>query len=177
MQPNSEIFHHIQRFLESAHNYCTIPILNSPYKYFFYVWTQSTVIRTFHIRKHTLDNLWDSDILIQSNSSDLCLLALKFWLNPLPAWAWKIGWLCTRFFVTLHSLENMLVGVLWLVIPQDKWDIQINIFLISPWKHILWYSLEAPRRGASNEYPQHMFSWRNKKTSIYFWWKQNYFIW
>ena len=25
------------------------------------------------------------------------------------------------------------------------------------------YSLEAPRQGASNEYPQHMFSWRNKK--------------
>ena len=23
--------------------------------------------------------------------------------------------------------------------------------------------LEAPRRGASNEYPQHMFLWRNKK--------------
>ena len=28
---------------------------------------------------------------------------------------------------------------------------------------MLWYSLEAPRRGTSNEYPQHMFSWRNKK--------------
>ena len=25
------------------------------------------------------------------------------------------------------------------------------------------YSLEAPCQGASNEYPQHMFSWRNKK--------------
>ena len=25
------------------------------------------------------------------------------------------------------------------------------------------YSLEAPLRGASNEYQQHMFSWRNKK--------------
>ena len=25
------------------------------------------------------------------------------------------------------------------------------------------YSLEAPQRGASNKYPQHMFSWRNKK--------------
>ena len=25
------------------------------------------------------------------------------------------------------------------------------------------YSLEAPRRGASNEYPQHMYSRRNKK--------------
>ena len=28
---------------------------------------------------------------------------------------------------------------------------------------MLWYSLEAPRRGASNEYPQHKFWWRNKK--------------
>ena len=25
------------------------------------------------------------------------------------------------------------------------------------------YSLEAPHRGASNEYPQCMFSWKNKK--------------
>ena len=28
---------------------------------------------------------------------------------------------------------------------------------------MLWYSLEAPPRGASNEYPQHMFLLRNKK--------------
>ena len=28
---------------------------------------------------------------------------------------------------------------------------------------MLWYSLVAPRRGASNEYPQHMLSWRSKK--------------
>ena len=38
-----------------------------------------------------------------------------------------------------------------------------NIFLISWRKHILLYSLEVPHRGASNEYPQHMFSLRNKK--------------
>ena len=25
------------------------------------------------------------------------------------------------------------------------------------------YSLEVPQRGTSNEYPQQMFSWRNKK--------------
>ena len=25
------------------------------------------------------------------------------------------------------------------------------------------YSLEVPRQGASDEYQQHMFSWRNKK--------------
>ena len=30
-----------------------------------------------------------------------------------------------------------------------------------------WYSFEGPQRGASNEYPQHMFSWRNKKNIIW----------
>ena len=55
-----------------------------------------------------------------------------------------------------------------------------GIFLIFPLKHMFWvlithnicfhgeviccgYSLEAPWHGASDEYPQHMFSWRNKK--------------
>ena len=35
---------------------------------------------------------------------------------------------------------------------------RIDIFLISRRKHMLWYSLEGPQRGASNEYPQHIFS-------------------
>ena len=39
----------------------------------------------------------------------------------------------------------------------------VIFFLILPLKHTLWYALEAPHRGASNEYPQHMFSRRNKK--------------
>ena len=34
------------------------------------------------------------------------------------------------------------------------------------------YTLEAPRRGASNEFPQHMFLWRNKKNIIIFWLKK-----
>ena len=29
------------------------------------------------------------------------------------------------------------------------------------------YSLEAPHRGASNKYPQHMFLWRNKKNIMW----------
>ena len=37
------------------------------------------------------------------------------------------------------------------------------------------YSLEAPHWGASNKYPQHMFSWRNKK-NIYFQMKKH-LIW
>ena len=39
------------------------------------------------------------------------------------------------------------------------------IFLISAQKHRLWYSLEPPRRGGSNEYPQSMFwaeIWKKK---------------
>ena len=48
-------------------------------------------------------------------------------------------------------------------IATDKRGYPHHIFLISPPKHMLWYSLEAPRWGASNEYPQHMFSRRNKK--------------
>ena len=47
----------------------------------------------------------------------------------------------------------------------DKRESKLNIFLISRRKHKLWYSLEAPRRGASDEYPQHMFSLRNKKNN------------
>ena len=49
------------------------------------------------------------------------------------------------------------------VIATDKRGYPHNIFLISRRKCMLWYSLEAPRRGTSNEYPQHMFSLRNKK--------------
>ena len=37
------------------------------------------------------------------------------------------------------------------------------IFLISAQKHRLWYSLEPPRRGGSNEYPQSIFLSRNMK--------------
>ena len=36
------------------------------------------------------------------------------------------------------------------------------------------YSLEASHWGASNEYPKHTFSWRNKKLSLLFGWKMPY---
>ena len=42
----------------------------------------------------------------------------------------------------------------------------IDIFLICPRNHMLWTALEMPWRGASNEYTQHLFSWRNKKNTI-----------
>ena len=42
----------------------------------------------------------------------------------------------------------------------------IDIILISPWKNIFGYSFEVPFWGSSNEYPKHMFSWRDKKVFI-----------
>ena len=49
------------------------------------------------------------------------------------------------------------------LIGLDKSGYQINIFLFLHENTCCGYSLEAPQQGASNEYPQHMFSWRNKK--------------
>ena len=50
--------------------------------------------------------------------------------------------------------------------------IHIKIFVISLQKHTCGYSLEAPCQDASNEYPQCMFSWRNKKNISSFWLKK-----
>ena len=49
------------------------------------------------------------------------------------------------------------------------------IFLISAQKHRLWYSLEPPRRGGSNEYPQYMFWAKIWKISELFIWKFSVF--
>ena len=43
-------------------------------------------------------------------------------------------------------------------------EIRINPEVLVP-----GYSLEALRRGASNEYPQHTFSWINKRNISTFW--------
>ena len=60
-------------------------------------------------------------------------------------------------------------SILWICIATDnpKNPKNADIFFISQQKHMLWYSLEAPRRGASNEYPQHLFSSINKKNIMW----------
>ena len=44
-----------------------------------------------------------------------------------------------------------------------------DIFLISAQNIDCRYSLEPPRWGGSNEYPQSMFLSRNKKNNVYPW--------
>ena len=73
------------------------------------------------------------------------------------------------FYIFLISpMKTYVVGTL------DKRGIQVSIFLIPPWivlifflflmkKYMLWVLIISPRWGASNEYPQCLFSWRNKE--------------
>ena len=42
-----------------------------------------------------------------------------------------------------------------------------DIFHISAQNVDCWYSLEPSQRGGSNEYPQSMFSSKNKKNNVY----------
>ena len=59
--------------------------------------------------------------------------------------------------IPTKHVYSMHCSTLYSHIGLDKKGYQENSFLISRRKHICGYSLEAPRRGASNEYPQHMF--------------------
>ena len=51
-----------------------------------------------------------------------------------------------------------------------------DIFHISAQNIDCGYSLEPPRRGGSNEYPQSMFLIRNKKNNVYPCKSQFYYI-
>ena len=74
-----------------------------------------------------------------------------------------------------HFPENKLEISIYLSLDKDfihvalvKKSIQIMRFFLFLEENIcLGYSLQAPLRPASNEYPQHMFAYRNKKTSIF----------
>ena len=59
-------------------------------------------------------------------------------------------------------------NILKILSPKNEnFQIIIRIVLYFCLKHRLWYSLEPPRRGGSNEYPQSMFLSRNKNMNVY----------
>ena len=64
-----------------------------------------------------------------------------------------------------HAYSNILN-----ISPQNTESFQIknsDIFHITAQNIDCVYSLEPPRRGGSNEYPQSMFLSRNKKNNVY----------
>ena len=63
-----------------------------------------------------------------------------------------------------HAYSNILK-----ILPSKNENFQIknsDIFHISPQNIACGYSLEPPRRGGSNEYPQSMLLSRNKKKNV-----------
>ena len=83
----------------------------------------------------------------------------------------KDFWKSFFFFfspISMMIYRCTVTTIINIYIATDKRGIHIIFFLFLHENICCWYSLEAPRRGASNEYQQHMFSWRNKKDiSIY----------
>ena len=78
------------------------------------------------------------------------------------------GCICYLFLkpsLRKHTYSNILK-----TLPPKNENFQIkisDIFHISAQNIDRGYSLEPPRRGGSNEYPQSMFWSRNKKNNVY----------
>ena len=69
-----------------------------------------------------------------------------------------------------NHYENMPIQIYWKFYHQKNGIFQVkksDIFHISARNINYGYSLEPPRRGGSNEYPQSMFLSRNKKNNVY----------
>ena len=69
-----------------------------------------------------------------------------------------------------YHYKNMPIQIYWKVNRRKIENFQTknsNIFHISAQNIDCGYSLEPPRRGGSNEYPQSMFLSRNKKNNVY----------
>ena len=76
---------------------------------------------------------------------------------------------------TISHYENKTIKIYWKFYHQKKkkkkekkkTDKKLWYFSYFCSKHRFGYSLEPPRRGGSNEYPQSMFLSRNKKNNVY----------
>ena len=64
---------------------------------------------------------------------------------------------CTFGYLLPSSRKHTYIIIIIIYIAKLGFTGVYIIFPISAQKHSLWYSLEPPRRGGSNEYPQSMF--------------------
>ena len=84
-----------------------------------------------------------------------------------------------RQWLTSRSVEIFVHLTCWKFYPTKNENFQIkqsDIFHISAQNIDCGHSLEPPRRGGLNEYPQSMFLSRNKKNNVYPFKTQFYFI-
>ena len=99
-----------------------------------------------------------------------CICLAKTWPVHSDIYAWQRLGLYIQTYMPGKNLAcaSSQSAEQSLLYRQSKFKIRhffqpknIDVFLISPQKHMLWYSLEVPHWGISNEYPQYMFLWRN----------------
>ena len=97
----------------------------------------------------------------------------------------RVIWLGIRRFqiygkvrCEIHITKTRLYKYIEISTPKtENFQIKISdIFHISAQNIDCGYSLEPPRRGGSNEYPQSMFLCRNKKNNVYHCKPQFYYI-
>ena len=77
-----------------------------------------------------------------------------------------------------HHAKHAYSNILKILSPKNE-NFQMKnayIYFISAQNINCGYSLEPPRRGGSNEYPQSMFLSRNKKNNVYPYKPQFYYI-
>ena len=84
---------------------------------------------------------------------------LSFWSRPFS----EGPWFAEKQRVCHSCLENDSPSGSVGCIATDKRGYYIIFFLFLHENICSGYPLEAPWRGTSNEYPQHIFSWRSKK--------------
>ena len=113
-------------------------------------------IRTWHI---SLEFAWKYQTLFSGKSK-----ANTFIINLSSAeFVQRVAYGYHSFQEDIFFLPKYYHIVTPYYIAQDKRSTQLFFLLL----HVCCeYSLEAPPWGASNEYPQHMFSWRNNKIWI-----------
>ena len=89
---------------------------------------------------------------------------MNSWILSIKEWVFFSLW--ENGSLRKHAYSN----ILKILQPKKKENFQIkktDIFHISAQNIDYGYSLEPPRRGGSNEYPQSMFLSRNKKNNVY----------
>ena len=94
--------------------------------------------------------------------------------NPYTQWQTvqiQISWLLKPTYLDLHCITKTRLFKYIENFTSENWkfsDKKLWYFFIFLLKNIdCGYSLEPPRRGGSNEYPQYMFLSRNKKNNVY----------
>ena len=75
-------------------------------------------------------------------------------------------WISQQFSKIYPLRKHAYSKILKISSPKTE-NFRINVFHISAQNMDCGYSLEPPRRGGSNEYPQSMFFSTNKKKNVY----------